>query len=252
MHAVPLRTDDGKVTAARQGPGADGRRHRRRARRRQRRAPRPRPPPTHDAQRAAVKERLFAEPARPNAYHAGGQRQLAGAAQVAAPQAVASDELGLYLAKPHALRRDQVTLRRCARARASSPARSSAASAPARRHAGRRRARREQARRRAGAVPALRDPARRQRRAAHRPDADPRRLEAARHDRRLPLGEPDARRRGLGDDRPDPADEQGTARAPRARQPGRRRSTAAGARTSARASSTGACSPRSSSSPPAA
>ena len=61
--------------------------------------------------------------------------------------------------------------RRCAPARASSPARSSAASARPER---------------AGPAPALRDPPRRPRRPADRPEADPRRLEAARVDRDLP------------------------------------------------------------------
>ncbi len=61
-----------------------------------------------------VKERLFADPQRPNAYHAGGQRQIAGAQQggAAQQQAVDPDSLGLYLAPPYALRREQVALQR--------------------------------------------------------------------------------------------------------------------------------------------
>ena len=69
---------------------------------------------------------------------------------------------------------------------------------------------------------ALRDPPGRPRRPADRPEADPRRLEAARVDRDLPLQEaqPVLRRRRRGAlDRPDHADEQGGAPAPRAPQP---------------------------------
>ena len=97
LHAVPLRNDDGQVrqhakaaTATTSGSA---------------------PAAAATTSGAPVKERLFAEPDRPNAYHAGGERQLAGTAQAAAPQPVASDELGLYLAPPRALRRDQVSLR---------------------------------------------------------------------------------------------------------------------------------------------
>jgi hypothetical protein len=59
-----------------------------------------------------VKERLFADPARPNAYHAGGERQIVSAQRVAdsSPREVSSDSLGLYLAPPYALRRAQVSL----------------------------------------------------------------------------------------------------------------------------------------------
>ena len=68
---------------------------------------------------------------------------------------------------------------------------------------------------------ALRDPPGRPRGPAHRPQADPRRLEAARVHRDLPRGrqEPVLRpRRRQPVDRPDPADEQGGAAAPRAHQ----------------------------------
>ena len=77
----------------------------------------------------------------------------------------------------------------------------------------------------AGAARAVRDPPRRPRRPAHRSEADPRRLEAARVDRDLPRGgqEPVLRpRRQAAHDRPDPADEQGGARPARARQPAHR------------------------------
>ena len=101
-------------------------------------------------------------------------------------------------------------------------------------------------------APDLPDPPGRPRRAADRPQADPRRLEAARVHRDLPRAgqEPVLRRRRQEpDDRPDPADEQGAARAPRARRPAHRRSTTAAAATSAPARSTAACWRRSSSSP---
>ena len=75
------------------------------------------------------------------------------------------------------------------------------------------------------AAHAVRDPPGRPRRAADRPEADPRRLEAARVDRHLPRGgqEPVLRlglRRPV--DRPDPADEQGGARRARRQQPAHR------------------------------
>ncbi len=56
-----------------------------------------------------VKERLFANPQRPRAYHAGGERQLD---QVAPAQraTVADGDLGQYFAPPYDLRRDQVVL----------------------------------------------------------------------------------------------------------------------------------------------
>ena len=77
----------------------------------------------------------------------------------------------------------------------------------------------------AGAARAVRDPPGRPRRPAHRSEADPRRLEAARVDRDLPRRrqEPVLRpRRQAADDRPDPADEQGGAGPARARQPAHR------------------------------
>ena len=89
------------------------------------------------------------------------------------------------------------------------------------------------------------------RRSADRPQADPRRLAPAGVQRDLPReGQPGPRRRRRDAlDRADPADEQGGARAPRARQPAHRRSTVRPPATSSRASSTAACSRRSSSSP---
>ena len=59
-----------------------------------------------------LKERLFADPARVNAYHAGGARQLATAAAQArsAVQAVQAGDLSRYLAPPYLLRRDEVAL----------------------------------------------------------------------------------------------------------------------------------------------
>ena len=56
-----------------------------------------------------VKERLFAEPQRPRAFHAGGERQLE---QVAPTQraTVADGDLGQYFAPPYDLRRNEVVL----------------------------------------------------------------------------------------------------------------------------------------------
>ena len=70
----------------------------------------------------------------------------------------------------------------------------------------------------------LRDPPGGQGRAADRPEADPRRLEAARVDRHLPRGRPQPVRgqgRGHPVGRPDPADEQGGADPARPRRPER-------------------------------
>ncbi len=88
-------------------------------------------------------------------------------------------------------------------------------------------------RRRRRPAPALRDPPRRPRRPAHRPQADPRRLEAARVDRDLPRRgqEPVLRRRRRAAlDRPDPADEQGGARSAACSPTRASRSTSAAAR----------------------
>ena len=107
MHAVPLRNEDetavtrhaadpaptAPATAGAQGDAASA------------------SAASSAAPAAPAKERLFANPQRPNSYHAGGQRQISSAQQQALkPRALASDELGLYLAPPHALRRDQVAL----------------------------------------------------------------------------------------------------------------------------------------------
>ena len=72
-----------------------------------------------DGSGKATKERLFAEPSRPGARAAGGDRQISNGAggQAAAaaapgprPAAVDGGELGRYLAPPYDLRRDQVAL----------------------------------------------------------------------------------------------------------------------------------------------
>ena len=105
------------------------------------------------------------------------------------------------------------------------------------------------------AAHAVRDPARRPRRPADRPEADPRRLEAARVDRDLPRrGQEPVLRLGVRRpvDRPDPADEQGVPDRARGQQPADPALRAAAAATSSRARSTAACSPRSSSWPPPA
>jgi len=60
------------------------------------------------------KERLFAEPQRPASYSAGGSQQVAATGAAASGGAVTnvgSGELGLYLAAPYSLRRDQVALK---------------------------------------------------------------------------------------------------------------------------------------------
>ena len=90
------------------------------------------------------------------------------------------------------------------------------------------------------AAPQLRDPARRPRRPDDRPEADPRRLEAARDHRDLPgrRQEPLLRQ---PDRRPGPADVEGGARAAGARTTRRSRSMPAGATTSPPARSTAAC-----------
>ncbi len=101
-------------------------------------------------------------------------------------------------------------------------------------------------------APDLLDPARRPRRAADRPEADPRRLEAARGHRDLPrLGtQRPLRLEGrLRLDRADPPLAEAAARAPRALRRAHRALRAAAATTSAPARSTGACSRRSSTSP---
>ncbi|MFM8762441.1 MAG: lytic murein transglycosylase, partial [Solirubrobacterales bacterium] len=76
-------------------------------------------PSTGGSSGSASKERLFAEPARPGARAAGGDRQIqngAGGSSAAAassgprPTAVNGGELGRYLAPPYDLRRDQVAL----------------------------------------------------------------------------------------------------------------------------------------------
>ncbi len=65
---------------------------------------------TAAARPKAVKERLFANPQRPNAFTAGGQRQLTDAPDPSEQQPVADGALGQYLARPYALRRNQVAL----------------------------------------------------------------------------------------------------------------------------------------------
>ena len=177
-----------------------------------------------------AKERLFANPERPNAQPAGGDDQLAELTDE--PMVLDGRRLD-----PDDYVRQAAEARR-----------------PHRRRHRARPARRPQRRRRR-AAPALRDPPRRPRRAAHRPEADPRRLEAARVDGDLPLGQaqPVLRpRRRDALDRPDHAHEQGGAPAPRAAQPEHRRLRVRPQRHRAPARSTAACSPCSSSSPPPA
>ena len=100
-----------------------------------------------------------------------------------------------------------------------------------------------------GLASRLLDPPGGQGRAADRPEADPRRLEAARGHRDLPRLRPQRplRRRGLRRllDRPDPAAAQAAAREARALRHAHRDLRRAAARTSSPARSTGACWPRS-------
>ena len=144
-----------------------------------------------------AKERLFANPGRPQARAAGGDEQLA-------------------------VGRD----RHDGRSTAAAWTRASSCAKPLKKGArisgGTILGRHRRGPARSGTARALRDPPGRPRRAADRPQADPRRLEAARVDRDLPLGEAQpVLRRGRREalDRPDPADEQAGAAAPRAAQP---------------------------------
>ena len=81
-------------------------------------------------------------------------------------------------------------------------------------------------------APQLRDPARRPRRPEDRPEADPRRLEAARGDGDLPRRRQEPVRRLRRHRRPDPADVEGAARAAACSPTRASRSTPAAARTS--------------------
>ena len=125
---------------------------------------------------APAKERLFANPDRPNASAAGGDQQDYDARR---------SDFGSYLNRVFGLDRadvDMKPLERGARVTAGHRARPHRPRlAPHR------------------AAPAVRDPAGRPRRPADRPEADPRRLEAARVDRDLPRREPQpVRRQGRG------------------------------------------------------
>ena len=66
---------------------------------------------TAAAKPKAVKERLFANPERAAAYSAGGQRQLSSTQRTTASRPVADGALGQYLARPYALRENQVALK---------------------------------------------------------------------------------------------------------------------------------------------
>ncbi|MCD6727259.1 MAG: lytic murein transglycosylase [Solirubrobacteraceae bacterium] len=102
--AVAHAEDPAPTTAASAGTQRSSRRHKRqRGHGRSAGAPAAGP--------AQVKERLFANPSRPRALRAGGQRQLAPQpAHEEAPRVLASGELGRYLAPPYTLRRGQVAL----------------------------------------------------------------------------------------------------------------------------------------------
>ena len=148
--------------------------------------------------RAAVpaKERLFAHPERPAARAAGGDVQLA-------------DPMPRRLTQAAPLGFEPATSPRAAE-EGRPPDRRHDPRPPRRAHAT------------ASAAPDLRDPPRRRRRPADRPEADPRRLEAARVDRDLPRqGQEPVLRRGRGEpvDRPDAHAQQGAARPPGAQRP---------------------------------
>ena len=151
-----------------------------------------------------------------------------------ASQPVADGALGQYLARPYALRVNQVALQPLRKG-----SRVIAGHDPRPRRQG------LAALGQADARP-LRDPPVGRVRAADRPDADPRRLAPARLHAPLPRAERGPRRRRRLD-RPGPADGQGGARAPRARQPGHHDLPVRAPGHPGRASSTGACSRRSSS-----
>ncbi len=153
---------------------------------------------------AADKQRLFANPARPNASAAGGaQQEFERTGEIDGEETFAG-----YFRRVFGLGRKDIQLKRL---RVGSRVVAGHDPRPPRR-----------ARRPPRPVPALRDPPGRPGRAADRPEADPRRLEAARVDGDLPRRrqEPVLRpRRRQPVDRPDPADEQGGARPARPRQP---------------------------------
>ena len=155
---------------------------------------------TPPRRRAAVKERLFAHPTRSNAMAAGGaQQEFLRTGRI---------DGALTPARALGLARDQIVIKQL----------KVGSQVPAGTVLGR------IGTRLLGQAPAraLRDPPGRPRRPAHRPEADPRRLEAARVDRDLPRqGQEPVRRprRRDADDRPDPADEQGDADAARPRRP---------------------------------
>ena len=185
-----------------------------------------------------TKERLFANPDRPAAFENGGETQLLDSGAEVPGYTTFKN----YFTQVFGLEREDVVLKRLkvgSRVIAGTII-GRIGKAPS-----------SEVR----AAHALRDPPRRQGRPADRPEADPRRLEAARDHGHLPRRrqEPVLRpRRQEPVHRPDPADEQVRAPAPRARPTRASRSTSAAAATSSPVASTAASSRRSSSSPPAA
>ena len=158
-------------------------------------APTPRPP-TRPA--LPAKQRLFAHPERPRSAAAGGEQQ-------AIEQ---GEDFGAYLNRVFGLDRTDVDMKPLAEG--------------ARVTAGTVLGRIGRVERDTRPARPLRDPPGGQGRAADRPEADPRRLEAARVDGHLPRGRPQpVRRQGRGHPvgRPDPADEQGGADPARPRRP---------------------------------
>ena len=194
--------------------------------------PRPRrdaPPPR------SRKERVFANPSRPGAY-APAARSSCSTRAASSP----AHDLQVLVHRVYGLKR-RTSCSRARPAARSSPARSSGASA-----------RTEQK-----MAPHMLFEVRPAGHGAPRidPEADPRRLEAARDHRDLPRRRQEpVLRPGLEepDDRPDPADEQGGAAAARARRPAHRHLRVRPARHQGRRRSTAACWPRWSSCRPTA
>ena len=134
-----------------------------------RRAARPSSPPRR-RRRSRTKQRLFAHPQRPNAGRAGGEQQeFERTGKIDGSSSFKSYFTQGLRPRPQG--------------------RPHQAPAPGLARRGRHRPRpHRQGRRAQGAAHAVRDPPGRPRRPAHRPEADPRRLEAARVDRDLPRG----------------------------------------------------------------
>ncbi len=115
LHAVPKRTkasdDTAPATTAKAdprptAPATAGKQGRAATTRASRRTASSGTATSTAARPAPVKERLFANPQRPRAFHAGGERQLTSTPpEQPAPRLLAADALGRYLVPPYNLRR---------------------------------------------------------------------------------------------------------------------------------------------------